>query len=76
MYAIRVGGEDKMKAKGVPKHSMKKYTSFESFNSIRSRKHKLHTMNITKVGLTNFDNKRYYLDNVSSLAYGHKHIMA
>ena len=75
-----------MTAKGVPKHSMKKYTSFDvykkvpeedsqtkvSFNCIRSQKHQLHTMNITKVGLTNFDNKRWYVDNVTSLAYGHK----
>ena len=86
MYALRVGGKDKLTAKGVPKQSMKKYTTFDvykhvleedsqtkvSFNCIRSKNHQLHTMNITKVGLTNFDNKRFYLDNVRSLAYGHK----
>ena len=90
MYALRVGGKDKLVAKGVPKDSIKKYTSFDvykkvleqdvktnvSFNCIRSQKHKLHTMNISKVGLTNFDNKRHYLDNINSLAYGHKNIMA
>ena len=75
-----------MTAKGVPKQCMKKYTSFDvykkvleediqtkvSFNCIRSQKHQLHTMNITKVGLTNFDNKRWYVDNVTSRAYGHR----
>ena len=88
MYGIRVGGNDKLTAKGCPKNSMKKYTSFDifkrvletdeivpiKFNTIRSQKHKVYTMNITKVGLTNFENKRYYLNNVDSLAYGHKDI--
>ena len=53
MYGIRVGGEDKLTAKGCPKHTMKKYTSFDifkrtldtdeivpiTFNTIRSKKH-------------------------------------
>jgi hypothetical protein len=86
MYALRIAGKDKVTGKGVPKQCLKKYTTFDvykkvleedsqtkvSFNCIRSKNHQLHTMNITKVGLTNFDNKRFYLTNVDSLAYGHK----
>jgi hypothetical protein len=86
MYALRVGGKDKMTGKGCPKGALKKYTTLDvykhvleedsqtkvSFNCIRSKNHQLHTMNITKVGLTNFDNKRFYLTNIDSLAYGHK----
>jgi hypothetical protein len=82
MYGLRISGKDKLTAKGCPKNTMKKYTSFDvfkrvlqtdeivpiRFNTIRSQKHKVYTMNITKVGLTSFENKRYYLDNGNSLA--------
>jgi len=86
MYGIKVVGEkDKITAKGCPKHAMKKYTNFDvfentlmtdqkvdiSFNTIRSQNHKVRTINVQKVGLSNFDNKRWYEDNINSLAYGH-----
>ena len=87
MYGLKVAGEkDKLTAKGCPKHTIKKYTSFDvfehtllhdqvvniNFNTIRSQKHQVKTLNIQKVGLSNFDNKRWYLDNINSLAYGHR----
>jgi hypothetical protein len=72
------------KAKGVP---MSKVKSFEikdylntlynndkktvNFNSIRSFNHALYTINCNKLGLSSYDNKRYWIDNVDSLAYGH-----
>lgn len=43
-----------------------------SFNLIRSSKHQLYTYSLNKVGLCNYDDKRYLLeDGVSSYAYGH-----
>jgi hypothetical protein len=32
-------------------------------------------LGINKRGLSPFENKRYYLDNIHSLAYGHKDII-
>jgi hypothetical protein len=44
------------------------------FNTIRSAKHVLGALTINKVGLCCYDNKRYLLDPVSSLSYGHYRI--
>jgi hypothetical protein len=88
MYGIKVAGKERLTAKGCPKNTMKKHTSFDifkrtlqrdevvpiTFNAIKRKNHQVVTMNNTKVGLTNFENKRYYLNNVDSLAYGHKDI--
>jgi hypothetical protein len=42
-----------------------------SFSAIRSRDHKLVTLDITKVGLSAFDDKRYVLeDNIHTLEHG------
>ena len=86
MYGIKIAGEkDKLTAKGCPKHTTKKTTNFDffkhtlmhnekvsiKFNTLRSQKHQVKTLCLEKVALTNFDNKRWYLDNINSLAYGH-----
>ena len=42
-----------------------------SFNSIRSKTHKIYSINTTKVSLNNYENKRYWTTSVDSLAYGH-----
>jgi RNase P subunit RPR2 len=42
-----------------------------NFFVIRSTKHELHTTEITKAALSPYDDKRYLLNNVDSLAYGH-----
>ena len=82
--------KDKMTAKGVPKATIKNSTCFMDyyqtlmnetsttveFNCIRSKNHELYTLGINKMGLSPFENKRHYLDNVSSLAYGHKNLNA
>jgi hypothetical protein len=85
MYAFKVGEKEKMTGKGCPKQALKKYTTFDvykhllyddsrttvNYNCLRSQNHKMYTMNLTKVGLNNYDNKRYYLDNTTSVPYGH-----
>ena len=42
-----------------------------SFNRIRSKKHKIYSINTTKVSLNSYENKRYWTTSVDSLAYGH-----
>ena len=42
-----------------------------SFNSIRSKNHKIFSINTTKVSLNSYENKRYWTTSVDSLAYGH-----
>ena len=44
------------------------------FKTIRSVSHRVHTYEQSKVSLSAFDNKRYLLDNVHSLPYGHYRI--
>ena len=82
------GVKEKLTAKGCPKKSVKEHMEFKSyvdtltaetttqisFNCIRSKNHEIYTLGINKRGLSPFENKRYYLDNINSLAYGHKSI--
>ena len=42
-----------------------------SFNSIRSKNHKIDRINTTKVSFNSYDNKRYWTNSIDSLAYGH-----
>ena len=42
-----------------------------SFNSIRSKNHKIFSTNTTKVRLNSYENKRYWTTALDSLAYGH-----
>jgi len=43
-----------------------------SFSSIRSYKQVLYTVEQQRVGLNSFDDKRFYLDPITSLAFGHR----
>jgi hypothetical protein len=76
---------EKKKAKGIPKNVLKKNVTFDlykkslesnekhevQFNNIRSYNHEINSISCSKTGLTNFDNKRYYLDTYNSLPHGH-----
>ena len=82
MYAFKVDDREKMTGKGYPKAALKKYATFDvykhvlfddakthvNFNCLRSQNLKLYIVNLTKAGLNNYDNKRYFLDNTTSLA--------
>ena len=87
MYCFQVHNqeEEEKKAKGVPKNRVKKdldmndyentlyysKVSHVSFNSIRSKNHQIYSINQSKVGLTSYDNKRYWTDKFKSISYGH-----
>ena len=45
--------------------------SYYTSNEICSNKHQAFSVTIINVGLSNYDNKRYYTDNITSLPYGH-----
>jgi hypothetical protein len=76
--------EEKM-AKGVPRHiiqnklSIKRYENVlhnsgkeaDIFSCIRSEKHAVYTKKLVKSTLCAFDDKRYLLDNINSVPYGH-----
>ena len=89
-YAFKLLDTDKeeKKNKGVPKHKVKNQLNYKayldtletnscpsvSFNSIRSKNHQIYSINQVKQALSSFDNKRYWLDNINSLPYGHYRI--
>ena len=86
-YAFTIQGEDDehKKSKGVVRHKVKKELSYQDYhealfqnkkheipyNFIRSRNHQLFSMSQVKQRLSNFENKRHYLDAFTSLPYGH-----
>ena len=45
-----------------------------SFYSIRSTKHQVKTIKINKTSLSCYDDKKYYINAIDSLSYGHKNI--
>jgi hypothetical protein len=85
-YSFKLDDEsEKMTAKGCPKSCVKKQLNFEKyyntimeggktnidFKCIRHKNHKLYTLGVNKVGLTEYDNKRFYIDSNESRPYGH-----
>jgi len=42
-----------------------------NYNMFKTNKHLVKTVNITKQALTSYDNKRYYLNMIDSLPFGH-----
>ena len=87
MYCFQIHNQEKeeKKAKGVPKNKVKRdldmndyentlhyrKVSNVSFNAIRSKNHQIYSITQTKVGLTSYDNKRYWKDKFNSVPYGH-----
>ena len=86
-YTFKVHNEAKeeKKSKGIVKHKVRTQLNFNkykdtlennscdtvSFNSIRSKNHQIYSINQVKQALSSYDNKRYYLDNINSLPFGH-----
>ena len=89
-YAFKIHGDDKeyKKCKGTAKNTVKRKIKYDdynkvletnevihrSFNSIRSKNHKIFSINTTKVSLNSYENKRYWTTSEESLAYGHYEI--
>lgn len=89
MYCLKVEDIPEMKvAKGVKKNIIKNKLRYEDyvdclqnyvqlehdFRSIRSFSHSVFTMHQKKISLSPYDDKRYLLDSLHSLPYGHKDI--
>jgi hypothetical protein len=72
-------------AKGIVKSVIKNELRFEHFknclfesvdtihsmNVIRSQNHVLHTDLLVKKGLSSYDDKRYWINGIDSLSFGH-----
>ena len=86
MYSLKTeDNNEQKKAKGIQKNTLKKEINFEmylktlyenyksdiQFNYIRSKNHEIFSITCSKTGLSNYENKRYYIDNNYSLPYGH-----
>ena len=89
MYSLKYSNEEQKKAKGIVKSVVKKELKHSNYvdcileqkkimcqqNLIRSKKHNLHVVNVNKVGLSAFDDKRFVLNNgIDTLAFGHYRI--
>ena len=85
MYSISAGGRQKLSAKGVCRYAQKHLTHdvyekvLQTYRSIKllntrigSTKHQIQTIQINKVSLSCFDDKRFLLeDGISTLPHGH-----
>ena len=87
MYSIKLDdGQEDQKAKGIVKSVIKKDLKHDMYNStlttgikmysrmkvIRSQKHRVFTMDLNKISLSAYDDKRYFLDDgISSYSCGH-----
>ena len=87
MYSVKIGEKAKMRGKGIKASAMKKIDHSDYYNClfgdkkdnkqdvefklIKSINHKIHTINVKKVSLCCFDDKRYYLNMTESRAHGH-----
>lgn len=82
---LPVSGEEIKKCKGIPSNGLifQNYVSVlfdqkemsHTFQSIRSYKQTLYTIIQNRVGLSPYDDKRYYLSNLDSLPFGHYKIL-
>src|ERR1700759_1967509 len=87
MYSLQFeDGKEEKKAKGIVKSVIKKDLKHKNYNDIlesgkkmypnmkviRSQKHRVYTMEMNKVSLSAYDDKRYLKkDGIRSLPYGH-----
>ena len=91
MYSIKLDdGSEKKTAKGIVRNVIKNHLKHENYKQIletgekmnstmkmiRSFDHKIYTVNVTKVSLSAYDDKRHIQDDgVTSYAYGHFRIL-
>ena len=86
VFKIHGDDKEYKKSKDTSKNTKKKKIKYNNFNkmleineiiyrlfnnSIRSKNHKVYSINITKASLNSYENKRYWTTSVDSLAYGH-----
>lgn len=85
MYSLITQTNDIKRAKGVSRHIVEKVVKhnhykdcllkeqqcFYTMTYIQSHLHEIHTVDLHKKSLSPCDTKRYQLDNINSLPYGH-----
>lgn len=86
MYSLLVDGDAKKTGKGINKAVIKKSITHEDYKTsvlqnqimmssmkqFRSQKHDIYMIEVNKIGLNPYDDKRYILeDGISTLAHGH-----
>jgi intergrase/recombinase len=87
MYSIKLDDESEKKtAKGIVRNVIKKHLKHENYKQIldsggrmtskmkmiRSFDHNVYTVDVTKISLSAYDDKRFIKeDGISSYAYGH-----
>ena len=85
MYAYKTGNSESKKCKGIKKCSFKKTISFEDYMAclfsgetsyrsqlmFRSLKHEVRTLEVNKLALSRYNDKRITVNGISSLARGH-----
>ena len=85
MHAFRVGNETEKRAKGITRAVVRDNISWVDYynclfdsrvqsnivTNIRSTNHILNTVRTLKLSLSPFDDKRYYLNNIESVPWGH-----
>jgi hypothetical protein len=88
MYSLSYKNNYKMTGKGIQRAVLEKFFSHDDYKNFilekdlffaqnrrtESKDHQLRTIEQTKLVLTPFDGKRYYINNIDSLAYGHTDI--
>jgi len=77
--------EEKKVCKGIKKSVVKNRLTFDNFkecvfsseikmvecNTLRSYHHEMYSISVNKVALSAFDEKRYLVDKLETLPYGH-----
>ena len=92
IYSIKLDDDSEKKtAKGIVRNVIKKHLKHEQYKNIletgdrmnssmkmiRSFDHNIYTVNVNKVSLSAYDNKRFIRnDGISSYAYGHNAIIS
>ena len=85
MYAFRVGGDTTKRAKGITRAVVRDNITWEDYynclfddkiqsnivTNIRSTNHMINTVRTLKLSLSPFDDKRYYLNSIESVPWGH-----